>query len=466
MWWEWVKRAHDGGLRVMVALTVNSELLAEILNGSPPYDDRSVAERQIAETIRMVNNHRDFMEVATSSADVMRIVAEGKLAVVLGMEVDRIGNWGAQSSPGDSEVRDEIRHLHDLGIRYAFPVHLVDNAFGGSAVYSPLFSFANKRANGYHSLVQHSADPDVTYNAGEIEGIPITHGLGNMSVTLLRGLMDAIGDLPTTCTDFSSFPPCIGQVWCCGSYRETTALLAPSPEIEAYKDILPGHVNVKGLAPAGAVAIDEMMKLGMFIDLDHMSQRTQEQVIQMAEAAGAVTGGPGYPLMFGHGGLREPGSSERLPPRALVERVKALGGMFGAGTADATPDQFIQTFQGLRTVMDAGSVAIGTDINGFEKSPRRSEDCQIGAGAGASQQFYQRFLSESGLTTRSTLGNRTWDYVLDCGVSHYGLMPEFLFDVGTFHGDAGEAVRDDLMKSVGGFIKTWQRIESASARLQ
>src|SRR5437868_7484533 len=42
----------------------SNELLAELIDGTPPYDDRSVAERQIAETIRMVNNHPDFMEVA------------------------------------------------------------------------------------------------------------------------------------------------------------------------------------------------------------------------------------------------------------------------------------------------------------------------------------------------------------------------------------------------------------------
>jgi len=91
MWWEWLKRAHDGGLRVMVALTVNNELLAEILNGNAPYDDKRVADRQIDEAVRFVNNPRSggFMEIAYSSADVRRIVGDiedGKAIEILTLQ--------------------------------------------------------------------------------------------------------------------------------------------------------------------------------------------------------------------------------------------------------------------------------------------------------------------------------------------------------------------------------------------
>ena len=110
MWWEWLERAYQGGLRVMVALTVNSEILAEILNGDPPYDDKTVADIQIEETIRFVNNH-DFMQIAYSPADVREIVRKNKLAVVLGMEVDRLGNFGKPSVPvSETALRNELRN--------------------------------------------------------------------------------------------------------------------------------------------------------------------------------------------------------------------------------------------------------------------------------------------------------------------------------------------------------------------
>ena len=65
MWWEWIKRAkEEGNLRVMVALAVNSELLAEIINGNQPRDDRKLADQQIDELISFVGRHSTWMEIA------------------------------------------------------------------------------------------------------------------------------------------------------------------------------------------------------------------------------------------------------------------------------------------------------------------------------------------------------------------------------------------------------------------
>ncbi len=44
MWWEWTKRAYQGGLRVMVALAVNNELLARVVDGDAPIDDKNSAD--------------------------------------------------------------------------------------------------------------------------------------------------------------------------------------------------------------------------------------------------------------------------------------------------------------------------------------------------------------------------------------------------------------------------------------
>ena len=457
MWWEWIERAHRGGLSVMVALTVNNELLAEILNGNPPYDDRTVAERQIAETIRMVERHA-FMEVAYSSSDLIRIVGEGKLAVILGMEVDRIGNYGRLDAPTEAEVRAELQHLHRLGVRYVFPIHLVDNAFGGAAVYDPLFSFANHRANGYHFTVEHSADPFVTYDASQIEELPIA-GTG-ASISVLRGLLEGLGELPFPCFDAS----CSFQLRCCGSIEEITDLIAPAAELEAYATIAPGHVNTLGLTPLGEVAIDELMRLSMFIDLDHMSEKAMTRVVELAEGVGHTTGTAGYPLVFGHSSIRGPRSTERLPPRHLVQRVAKLGGMHGAGSAGATPASFIETVRELQDVLGPDGVGIGTDVNGFERLPMRSAPCVPGEDLTGSQAFYFGFTAHPwGLPTKATTGHRTWDYVLDCGVAHYGLMPEFLVDVGVNHG--ADDVYTSLMRSSIGLARMWRTMEDTSARL-
>ncbi len=455
MWWEWIKRAYEGGLRVLVALTVSSELLAEILNGDPPYDDKSVADVQIDEMIAFVNRHKDFMEIAYSAADVRRIVGNNKLAVVLGMEVDRIGNFGKPGvTTNANTVKAEIRRLYSKGVRYVFPVHLIDNSFGGAAVYSMLFNFANKHANGYHFRITTSRDPNVQYRANITSG-PL--GFENGLILGLRGFLEGLGHIPAPCfNDLIKCSPPPGKVLCCGSYERVMAIMNPSPEFDAYKYVSGGHVNSLGLTNLGDIAITEMMKLGMIIDIDHMSEAAQTAVIEKAER---VPGG--YPLVMGHNGLRGSNGNERNAPEYLVRRLARLGGMFGVGTANTTPDEFVRNYRAVWNAMGGKGVAIGTDVNGFEPLPRhlRAKD------EATSRAFYAGFFRDSPIKTKSGISGsgRTWDYIKEGGVSHYGLMPEFLYDVKTSAG--GADVVNNLMRSAEYFAQMWEKCENASKKI-
>jgi microsomal dipeptidase-like Zn-dependent dipeptidase len=450
MWWEWLRRAYEGGLRVMVALTVNSELLAELINGDAPYDDRAVADKQIDETVEFVRRHSDFMAIAYSSDDLRAIVESNKMAVVLGMEVDRMGNFGKAGVPvNEAAVRGEVRRLHRKGVRYMFPIHLVDNSFGGSAVYEMLFNFANRHANGHHFRVETSRDPNVAYSASLTDG-PL--GSENALILGAKGFLEGLGQIPAPCfNDIRCFPP-PGKILCCGSYGRILSLLNPTPELDAYKLIRPGHVNAVGLTDMGVIAINEMMKAGIIIDLDHMSERSMTSVIKAAEA---IPGG-GYPLVMGHNGIRGPGGNERSAPESLVRRMAALGGMFGVGTSKTTPADFVKNYSSVWAAMGNRAVGIGTDVNGFEPLPRHSRPVT----AAASARFYGSFLRQSGVTSRIKTGNRTWDYILDQGVAHYGLMPEFLFDTKTTPG-GGATVYANLMKSAEHFAQMWKKAELA-----
>src|SRR6185436_4388169 len=87
MWYEWIKRCYDGGLRVMVALTVHNKLPAGATPGAvKPYDDVSVMEAQIAELKDFVGRHSEFMEIALDPIDLRRIVRNNKLAIIIGSE--------------------------------------------------------------------------------------------------------------------------------------------------------------------------------------------------------------------------------------------------------------------------------------------------------------------------------------------------------------------------------------------
>ena len=442
MWIDWIRRAHKGGINTIVALTVNSELLAEISNGDGPFDDKTVADNQIDEMILMARRNSDFMEIAYSATDMRRIVRAGKLAVILGMEIDKIGNFG---KPGvvtnDMTVRAEIRRLYAKGIRYAFPVHLIDNSFGGAAVYNMLFNFANKHANGSHFNVTTATDPDIRYSANILSDAPI--GTENAIILGVKGTLEAIAQTPAPCAD--CFPP--GRVACCGSYQKILNVLNPSPAIDLYKLIPPGHMNVNSLTPLGEVAINEMMKLGIMIDIDHMGERSMTRAIEIAENIAGGTDND-YPLMMGHNEIRgtsEHTMKERSAPDYLVRRVAALGGMFGVGTANSNPKDFIKNASNAMGQMANKNIAIGTDVNGFERLPNigtggrtKFQDMQLAS-------FLSTFNNQFGFCRT---GNKTWNYVTDGGVSHYGMMPEFFWDVKNFTG--GDNVMNQLSKSAEG----------------
>lgn len=84
-------------------------------------------------------------------------------------------------------------------------------------------------------------------------------------------------------------------------------------------------MNTRSLTSAGIQAIREMMKKGMLIDIDHMSQATVNATIAFVQSQRG-----GYPLMSGHNGVRGvlPGvASERSLTSQQYQQLGALHGM-------------------------------------------------------------------------------------------------------------------------------------------
>lgn len=441
MWWEWLERAVKvGNLRVMVALAVNSETLADILNGDNPKDDKASADLQIDEIKLFVGRHSEFMEIAYTSTDLRRIVGQGKLAVVLGMEVDNLGNFnklGVDNS--QAAVITEILRLYGKGVRYIFPIHLSDNKFGGTAVYDNLFNFANKRLTG--SFYQVDSGP-VAFRLGITPG-----GIGDFAtLQTVKTAMDAMSGTPyppayngdPTSPDFCPAP----ILGCWKTFRLARSLLTPDPGYLIYPGIPGGHVNKYGLTDLGKVAVKEMMRMGMLIDIDHMSDKSQDDTLRLAEQFG-------YPVNIGHNGLQNSRDSERIASIANVQRVARLGGVFGVGTADSDKHPtdavtVINSFNAVWATMAGNGgtprVAIGTDVNGMERLPRASPGLSSG-------DFYSGF-------TKSKTGNHTWDYTKD-GVAHYGLIADFMRDISR----RSPTVYDNLMNSAEYFAQMWEKAE-------
>ncbi len=401
MWVDWIRRAHWGGARVMVALATHNQTLAAAVSGpgDGPTDDKGSADLQLDETIALVGRHPDFMEIARTPADLRRIVSGGKLAIVLGVEIDAIGNFHRGPDPTNAQVSAEIHRLHAKGVRYIFPIHLIDNKFGGTAAYKGTFNFSNYRETGSFWDLRCSAPADrVTYRY-TVDGF-------DAAVAVVKAVKLGIDPLRNPPTP----PNCAAGT---------------------------GHVNRKGLTPLGEYALREMMKLGMLVDIDHMSQASADRALTLAER---VPNG-GYPLNSGHNGLRVGGgSSENSRTVAQIKRIAALKGLFGVGTEAADPRSFATSYLQVALAMGMRGVGLGTDLNGLVKAPLPA------AGRVRYDATFQK----------ARTGSKEWDYNEE-GVAHYGLLPDFLRAVEGVPG--GAEVKRTLLQSAEHFAQTWEACE-------
>ena len=178
---DWLKRAWAGGLRLVQVDVGNSEFVARGFainqwlgnNLNPlPTDDVSTIERELDAAWEFVRGPGlGWAEIAQTAAEARRIASAGKLALVLGIEVDAIGNHFADCSssrsptstlqgfgnpscntlPADpralrTEIKNLLNHLYGRGVRHIIPVHLLENAYGYPAVYGRILDVTSQTA--------------------------------------------------------------------------------------------------------------------------------------------------------------------------------------------------------------------------------------------------------------------------------------------------------------------------------
>jgi microsomal dipeptidase-like Zn-dependent dipeptidase len=436
MWVDWIRRSYDSGQRVMVALAVNNYTIAAGVSGpgDGPTDDKASADLQIAEIARFVARHNDFMEVALTPADLRRIVALNKMAIVLGVEIDNIGNFNQVGVSGQM-ISNEVQRLYDEGVRYIFPIHLIDNKFGGTAVYQDVFNLSNYHVTGKWWDLQCGEAGERIYH----QFIKKDFELPLAAAKVVKLKIDFAREPPDP-------PKCGGQ----------------------------GHKNKLGLTSMGDQAISEMMARGMLIDIDHMSQLAANATL---DKAGKVPGG--YPLVSGHNQMRsasgEPNENNRTPDQ--LNKIAALGGMFGLGSDAVTAAGYLNDYLTASQSMViaskglvprhqvVGRVAFGTDLNGLVRGPRPvvALDFTTADLAKASQikACYDRIYNSS--FVMSETGDKKWNYCT-AGVAHYGMLADFLKDM--YGMDRGADLRANIMANAEMFARMWEKAVKNSANVQ
>ena len=367
----WVRRAFDNGLRLVSMLAVNNELLPALYGLSVPFvqhhnyppTDMNAVHRQIAAMRDMAQRHSSWMEIALSAADARRIITANKMAIVLGIEVDSLF-WKTETQLREASGNDlnrartliqtELRKMYDLGVRQIGPIHFTNNAFGGTALQENMLDFNNFWSTGQMFSVETApASSQISFRLG--------------------------GFLPDWVTGFI-LNPVLNPVM-------IPITVAYNNHIKELGAVPGGHINRQGLTQYGAILIEEMMKLGMVIDIDHMGEKTTASVLALT--------GQNYPVVCSHTGFREmavpgePGTvqgerrahtaHEGNKSRAVLEMVRDRGGVVAlildqgevrthasriANDCPGSSKSFAQSYLYLSDLMGKRNIALGSDFGG------------------------------------------------------------------------------------------------------
>jgi len=160
---DWLHRAYVGGLRLMVMLAVNSEdmfgrgendltlignvAIQTVLAPGRSTNDMETLEWQVREAYRMQalidsksgGAGRGWYRIVRDPEEAGAAIAGGRLAVVLGTELQHLFNCDSDRPACTSEALEEgLSRLEGMGVSYVFPIHHKLNQFGGPAQFNPL----------------------------------------------------------------------------------------------------------------------------------------------------------------------------------------------------------------------------------------------------------------------------------------------------------------------------------------
>ncbi len=290
---DWIFRAYQGGLRLITCLAVNNELLATKSSPGMPHDDRSAIQTQVAGMKEMAafveaqsgGPGKGWMQIVYSPEEARQVISENRLAVILGVEVDSLGNWRRKEDldklTGEDPERarkllgGELDWLYNLGIRQITPIHLTNNAFGGTAIYLRFLETVNLFVTGDRWTIEDAWATGVRYRLDH-DGVDLVDDFERtlaISGKRLRAMHRS------TLLDHI---PGIRDLY--------EALEAPK--------ISGGHANTRGLNWYGEILLEEMIARGIIIDVDHMSEKATDAALSLAERNH-------YPVICSHSWFRD-----------------------------------------------------------------------------------------------------------------------------------------------------------------
>ena len=419
-YYVWLQRAWMGGLRLMVNHFVANEELCQLW----PYRQYDCNEMEsIQLQYDLVHGLQDYIDaqeggpgkgffrIVTNSAEARRVIEDGKLAVILGTENEKVfdcGEYLDQPLCTKAHIDEQLDRWYAKGLRSIFPIHLEDNAFGGTrisedAALTALYQSANTVATGH---------PYATIPCDQVDArAPPGHATDDPS----RGIFDTV----------------------------LLQVMGPPPAPPATGCVR----NARGLTELGDYFVNALIDRGIMIETDHTGELARRRIFDIAASRGVG-------VLSGHTGEISAAKDSR--------RILEIGGVISNLPDEPSPAtvSFIQDLIKLYREVHGSTAGLGTgmgaDINGIHNQPPPRPDA-------AQRPLVYPFKSYDGRVTfeREVTGERVFDLNVD-GVAHYGLYPDFIADMRMQPG--GDEAVHYLFRSAEAYLKAWERAEAAARR--
>lgn len=523
VYWRWLERAWMAGLRIVVNDLVENATLCELQknnshsagnNPSADCNEMNEAGKQ-AGTMYAMQDYIDaqyggpgagWLRIVYSSDEARQVVAQGKLAMVLGIEVSNFLNCQVTYNPArtqepyqetgsgpnensyacamtesnplaSNEILYQMNRIHDWGVRQVISIHEFDSALGGNGLFFPFINLGNREnsggipsgaSGGFQSSQTPTGEFWTTYDCplNDQSNAPIFTGYfwdssGGASGQGLRqgGVAPCNPSDPSQCLP----PPpsnctATGQG---GRYGGTTP---------CYPDRQ--QCNARWMTPIGAYVYKKLMKMGFLFDFDHMELGVKSQALAMTETQAPK---PAYPIISTHGTF---GGTSKDQARRVLRNGGFLYPSLGSSTGlrndmDETLNIYKDVFGHFP---DATSpifgFGFGTDTNGLSTQAGTESGVTypytlFTGGAfdslpdftamGVSASFAQPEAGDRNAdgTLKST--DRKWDIATD-GSATYGMLSDMVAALKSKDPKYIQYVYNSAER----YLQTWKQTEQAS----
>jgi hypothetical protein len=312
-YYRWLERSWRAGQRVFVNLLVDNAVLCELYplkkNSCNEMDGVRLQARRIHELQDYIDAQhggpgKGWFRIVTTPYQARRVINQGKLAVVLGIEVSKLFDCGLDNERPECtapQIDQRLDEVYDMGVRDMELVNALAGVAGDSGTTGVVVNSGNRIETGKYwqmtSCDGHNHVQDRTqYTVPAVE-----------RDTLAGNVLAVFG--PTG----------------------AAPLYPPAP-----------HCNVRGLSELGAHLVQRMIAKKMIVDPDHLSVRARQQLLDIVEEAkysGIISShswstadaipriyrlGPGRRLGRGHERLRLAGAAAQRPEPGHLS-VQELG---------------------------------------------------------------------------------------------------------------------------------------------